>query len=148
LDKKFLLSGIALSFLLVMGCKKEEAATSDIPSLELISIGPKQVVEFKDSVLIRLRYTDGDGDLGGVHPDSSNLFVVDNRIDLTYAYRIQELVPNAVPVPIEGTLDVVVNGLFLVEDSVSEEVRFSIYAQDKAGHRSNTVQTEAVLLRK
>lgn len=148
MDKKLFISGIALSLCCLFSCKKEETGLSNVPQLELISIGPKQLVEFQDSVLIRLRYSDGDGDLGGVHPDSNNLFVLDSRIDLTYAYRIQELVPDSALVPIQGTLEVVLNGLFLVEDSISEQVRFKIYAKDKAGNRSNTVETESVLLQR
>lgn len=141
MKKLMLLAGMVL----LMACKKEDSDPTDpIPGIKLISIGPAKVVEFKDSVQVVISYQDGDGDLGGVHPDSSNLFIVDKRINVPFEFRIQELVPGGATVPIAGTLKVIIQNLFLTGSGNSEQVSFDIYAIDKAGHTSNTVTTEPI----
>ncbi len=146
-ERKLFLQSIALILLwAAAGCKREEPDLGPVPRLELLEVSPLQLQAFKDSLVIRLQYEDGDGDLGGVHPDSSNLFVVDSRIGLKYSYRIQELVPGGETVPIKGTLKILLNSLFLVQDTVQETVSFEIYAFDKAGNKSNVLRTEQVVI--
>lgn len=126
-------------------CAKEAVELSATPSISLVSIAPSLVKEFSDSLVIEIAYEDGDGDLGGVHPDSTNLFVTDSRIGIVYAFRIQELVPGGATVPIKGTFRIVLNGLFRVNDTAPKEtVSFEIVARDKAGNRSNVLVTEEV----
>lgn len=135
---------LPLVLLALLGCKKEEDPTDPVPKIGLVSIGPSSVVEFKDSVLIVISYEDGDGDLGGVHPDSSNLFVVDKRINVPFEFRVQELVPGGAEVPIKGNLQVVLQNLFLTGSGDEESVNFDIYLTDKAGNKSNVITTEAI----
>ncbi|MEZ4687466.1 MAG: hypothetical protein R3B47_15790 [Bacteroidia bacterium] len=52
------------------------------PELEFLSIGPAEVQELKDSMVITLRFRDGDGDIrnqDSVQEDFANLEVVDLR---------------------------------------------------------------------
>ncbi len=138
--------GMLLLFflMLISSCKKEENPIDPIPQIELLEIGPETVREFQDSLVIQLKYTDGDGDLGGIHPDSSNLFVIDKRIDVPFEFRIQELVPGGEEVPITGIINIVIQNLFLTGSGSSEAATFEIYAEDRAGHRSNTVETGVI----
>lgn len=140
--KKLLIIGcICIAF---FACSKEENPMNPIPKLELVSIGPQVVKEFMDSVQIVIAYEDGDGDLGGVHPDSSNLFVIDKRINVPFEFRIQELVPQGEAVPIKGRFNIILQNLFLTGSGSEEDVSFDIYALDRAGHRSNIITTNPI----
>lgn len=132
---------------ILISCSKDEDQISEVPSLELISIGPSSVVQFEDSVVIRLSYEDGNGDLGGFPADSVNLFVVDTRNGVPFEFRIQELVPGGAEVPIKGTLNVTLQNLFLTGSGSQENATFNIYAYDRAGNKSNVVKTPGVIVR-
>lgn len=137
----------AILFLCILiSCKKEDDLLSDVPNLELISIGPSSVVQFEDSVVIKLAYEDGNGDLGGFPADSVNLFVVDTRNGVPFEFRIQELVPGGAEVPIKGTLSITLQNLFLTGSGSQENVTFEIYAYDRAGNKSNVVKTPSVIV--
>ncbi len=138
---------LPICFLVLFSCEKEEDPTDPVPKISLVSIGPNAVIEFKDSLLIVLEYEDGDGDLGGVHPDSANLFVVDKRINVPFEFRIQELVPGGANVPIKGKLNVLIQNLFLTGPGPKESVNFDIYAIDQAGNKSNVITTDAIEVR-
>lgn len=137
---------IVILISLIVSCSKDEDQINEVPSLELISIGPNTVIQFEDSVVIRLAYEDGDGDLGGFPADSVNLFVVDTRNGVPFEFRIQELVPGGAEVPIKGTFNITLQNLFLTGAGNQESVTFSIYAYDRAGHKSNVVKTPAVVV--
>lgn len=138
---------LPICFFALLSCEKEDDPTDPVPKISLVSMGPNSVVEFKDSLLIVLEYEDGDGDLGGVHPDSANLFVVDKRINVPFEFRIQELVPGGANVPIKGQLRVLIQNLFLTGPGPKESVNFDIYATDKAGNKSNVITTDAIEVR-
>lgn len=137
----FLLFGLVLCW----ACEEENLIDPQ-PEIELISIGPELVREFEDSVRIRVFYKDGDGDLGGGHPDSNNVFVVDNRAGIVNAYRLQSLVPDQTQVPIQGEVDILINSLFIADSSTQEEVSFSLYMVDQAGHESNRITTRSLTI--
>lgn len=130
-----------------LACEKEDQALDEAPSIELISIEPLTVVQFQDSVIIKVSYQDGNGDLGGFPADSVNLFVVDNRNGVPFEFRIQELVPGGAEVPIKGTLNITLQNLFLTGSGSQENVSFSIHAIDRAGNRSNVVNTPQVTVK-
>jgi len=130
-----------------LACEKEDQALDEAPSIELISIEPLTVVQFQDSVIIKVSYQDGNGDLGGFPADSVNLFVVDNRNGVPFEFRIQELVPGGAEVPIKGTINITLQNLFLTGSGSQENVSFSIHAIDRAGNRSNVVNTPQVTVK-
>lgn len=137
---------ILFAIVALWSCSKDEPF-DDVPTLELVSIGPKSVVQFEDSVVISLAYEDGNGDLGGFPADSVNLFVVDNRIGVPFEFRIQELVPGGAEVPIQGTLNVTIQNLYITGTGTQESVTFDIYAYDRAGNKSNVVKTPAIVVK-
>ncbi len=139
--KKLILLGLVAA---LAACKKEGSPLSPVPKLEVVSMGPGVVREFKDSLVIVLDYQDGDGDLGGIPADSNNLFVIDNRIDVPFAFRIQELVPGGAEVPIKGRINLVLQNLYLTGSAQQEQLNFDIYAIDKAGNMSNRITTENI----
>lgn len=136
-----------LAILIIFGllsCSDDEGTLSNIPVISLEDIYPETIVQFQDSLHIILNYEDGDGDFGGAHPDSSNLFVIDNRIGIPYEFRIGQLVPNGAEVPIKGTLHVVINNLFLIDTGNMEMVDFQIYALDEKLNESNRINTPSI----
>lgn len=122
----------------VASCTKE-LDVIDTPSLELVAVGPSTVVELQDSIRFVIAYEDGDGDLGENTPEAKNLFIRDERINLDYSFRIVELVPGGASVPIKGQLIVTLPNTVITDGSTSQNVTYSIWVKDRAGHKSNTI---------
>lgn len=139
---------ILVGLALILSACEEDPFVNPIPSLELISIGPEMVTEFEDSVVIRVFYKDGDGDLGGGHPDSANFFVEDNRAGIINEFRLQALVPNNQSVPIQGEIDLRLNSLFISDSSNAQSVNFTIHCVDRAGNESNKITTSNLVISK
>ena len=126
-------------------CKKDDAISSDIPTIELASVSSNNIAE-GDPLTFRIKYTDGDGDLGENNANAHNLFLTDNRVGVTYEYRIQELAPTGSSLIIRGNLDVVLNTTAITNGSNSQNVTYSIYVKDRAGNQSNTVTTSDITI--
>ena len=134
----FLISAFAIS-----SCHKDDPIHSKVPSLELVSVSSGSIVE-GDPLTFRIQYTDGDGDLGENNADAHNLFLVDNRVNVTYQYRIQQLAPSGSSLIIRGNLDVELKTTAITNGSISQDVTYSIYVIDRAGNQSNTVTTGTI----
>ncbi len=143
-----IISGFIAALLLFAGCKSDEGDIfSPIPEISLISVHPTEVTAFKDSIHFDLSYSDGDGDLGSNNASDRNLFVIDNRIDVTHSFRLQNIVPNGEAVPITGTLTIILPNTLITDGSTSQEVTFTLYLTDRAGNESNRVTTPAVVVK-
>ena len=130
------------------GCKSDEGELfSPVPEISLISVQPTQVVAFKDSINFDLSYSDGDGDLGSNNATDKNVFVIDNRIDVTHSFRLQNIVPNGEAVPITGTVTITLPNTLITDGSTSQEATFTLYLIDQAGNESNRVTTPAVVVK-
>ena len=129
------------------GCKKDEAIDSNVPTIELESVSSTNVLE-GDPLTFKIKYTDGDGDLGENNPDAHNLFLTDNRVNVTYEYRIQELSPSGSTIIIRGHLNVELNSTAITDGSNSQSVTYSIHVVDRAGNQSNTVTSSAITIHK
>ena len=128
-------------------CHKDSPIDSNTPTIELETVSSNNIQE-GDPLTFRIQYTDGDGDLGENNADAHNLFLVDNRVNVTYAYRIQELSPAGSSPIIRGHLDVELNTTAITNGSNSQSVTYSIYVKDRAGNQSNTVTTEPITINK
>ena len=91
-------------------------------------------------------YRDGNGDIGENSPDVKNLFVTDSRNQLVYSYRIKQLTPEESTIKIEGELNINLNVLTMVKNDDEEEATFDVYLLDRAGNKSNTITTSAVII--
>jgi hypothetical protein len=128
------------------GCKPD--TMSAVPAIQFVSIHPKEVFEWIDSVTIRISYQDGDGDLGENDANTTNLWIRDLRINALYDYRIKQLAPNDASVPIQGNLDIVLpNTALSNSNNQPEQARFELYVEDRAGNRSNKVLTENITVK-
>ena len=135
----------------VIGCKKKKEETSEqvAPSIELLSITPQNVKEFKDSISILLKYKDVNGDLGDANPDELSLEVRDSRLQSADKYHVQPLAPNTgKDIPIEGELRIKLNSMFLLGAGTSEQSILTIKLKDRAGNWSNDVTSQPIIISK
>ena len=131
-------------------CEKLEngPAFDPVPLIELIETSSDTLVQFADQLVLKIAYQDGDGDLGDPDPDVNSIFVKDSRLEVADEYYLGPLAPVGSEVSIQGVLDLMLSKTFLLGNGQQEKVIFSIYLVDRAGHRSNTIETgEVILLR-
>ena len=130
---------------LILSCKTETAPVfPDKPTLKSITLSHTQIQEFKGNVILTLSYEDGDGDLGEDDPDKNTLWVKDSRLPDADLYHVQPLAPLESNVPIQGTLQVKLNRLFLLGNGVSEQVSFTVKIQDRSGKWSDEVVSPSI----
>ena len=87
---------VIILIFLISGCSSKEQINitgNPIPLIKLISISSKQVKQFKDSLVITLEYTDGDGDVGETNPDINDLEIKDQRLSKADYYFVKPLTP-------------------------------------------------------
>ncbi len=139
---------LLLGATLLGSCKKDAPVYSDVPQIKLESVSPSSVKEYKEAVVFVISYEDGDGDLGEDSPDVKNLFITDNRIGVTYEYRIPQLAPQGAGIIIRGNLSVSIRNTGITDGSSSQTVTYSVHLLDRAGHESNTVTSTAITVTK
>ncbi|MFZ4634369.1 MAG: hypothetical protein ACOYNO_09220 [Saprospiraceae bacterium] len=114
----------------------------------------------EDSVVISFTFTDGDGDLG-FKDDSESIFIVDGRDNfMKPSYRIPYIEQQGAGNGISGEIFIVLpstcciynNGIPPCESGsiapqTFDTVFYKISIQDRAGHRSNEIQTAPITLR-
>ena len=128
-----------------LGCTDESLEISNTPQIEFLSISPMEVVAYKEKVIIRIKYIDGDGDLGENNPDVKNLVVTDSRNQVGFQFRIPELAPPGSEIAITGELPIEMDGIALIdEEAPSELVSFSVQVTDRSGNQSNIVETSPI----
>ncbi len=145
---KILKACVVFLFAALLGaCEKEKHIEGDplppVSEVPAITLGPmpSSYDEF-DDVVLKVNYIDGDGDIGYANADSSVVFVTDNRDDIHFKFHVPPLSPDGVEVPIQGTLNVVVENVVLLNQSGSSEtVTFTVRMVDRAGNWSNEVTT-------
>jgi hypothetical protein len=134
---------LAVILLLAISCEKEAAELpfDIIPQIGLLEVKTQEVVEFKDTLEIRISYQDGDGDLGNPDPDIPSLIVKDARLAKPDSFHLQPLAPVGSNVSIQGELLVQLPVLFILGNGSTETTNFKIKLIDRMGHESNEIQT-------
>lgn len=141
---KFLLYPLILAALtLVFSSCKKESPLDTVPSISFVKMYPDTVKAFSDSIVVEISYEDGDGDIGQNNAYSRNLFLVDQRNQLEYGFRVGRIVAEGTPA-IKGTLQIVMPYINLIAASGTESTSFTIRLEDQAGNISNVV-TSSVL---
>lgn len=143
-------------FIFFLSCNKDEVETpvsdtplSNIPKIELKSVAPTTVTQYKDSVLFTVFYQDGNGDIGFSQADSLSLYLTDTRADLTEKFHISPQSPSdTTEVAIQGTLLITLDHTFLLDTAgtTSESTTYKIKLKDRAGNWSNSVETETIII--
>ena len=139
------ISKYILVAILFLSCKKDITFTA-IPNIKFEEIGPSSVYEYINDINITISYIDNDGDLGENNPDIYNLFVLDNRNDIEYKFRIPALSPSNNQISIQGNLNIKINSPGITDSSNSQQVSYDIYLNDRAGNSSNSVTTTNITI--
>ncbi len=116
------------------------------PTITLDSISQNTLIEFQDRLILHLSYQDGDGDLGTSNPDINSIFIQDSRLENADEYYLPPLSPETATISIQGAFDVQLSTTFLLGNGTEESTVFSLFVKDRAGHESNTVETEEILI--
>lgn len=133
--------------MVLWGCEKDERLPfSDKPEIELIGLSHDTIREYQDVLVIRIRYQDGNGDLGFVDPDQYALFVRDIRLENFDGFYIGPLAPPDREIAITGELDIEFPSLFLFGNRESEATSFEVKMVDRSGMESNLITTPRVVI--
>ncbi len=146
-----LLKGLLPSFgvLFLLSCRRENVVFAVEPQIEFVSLQPAVVQEF-GTLVLTLRYKDGDGDLGGQPNNQPDLFLIDLRdstlfpagYDGIIRYNMPRFYEGPLPQSIQGMIEVSIPGIVrLNPNAAQEQVQFQVYILDRAGHRSNDATT-------
>lgn len=119
---------------------------TDAPVISNLTVTPIEAIEFVDSVIISFDYTDRNGDLGHPDPNVNQLSVKDSRLEFEDTYHVQPLAPLGEEVEIQGRLTVKLNSLFVLGNSNSEKLQFSVQLSDRAGNTSNLLVSDTVMV--
>ena len=145
------LKGLLLSLVLLflLSCRRENVVFAVEPQIEFESLQPAVVQEF-GTLVLTLRYRDGDGDLGGQPNNQPDLFLIDLRdstlfqagYDGIIRYNMPKFYEGPTAQSIQGTIEVSIPGIIRLDSNAPQEVvQFRVYIVDRAGHLSNEVIT-------
>lgn len=134
-----------ICILLFIACKKKKELPPE-PAIELVSVSPTNVEQFRDSVEVTVKYTDNNGDIGDSSPDIYSLQVKDSRLANPDWYHIQPLAPPDQELKIEGTIKIKLNSMFLLGNGNEEYSTLTIKLKDRAGNWSNTIATSPIAI--
>ena len=156
--KKFaVLLSLVILLLGAFSCKKDEIKDdepnppiSDTPEIELLSVHPDTVVEFKDSLVFTIQYLDGDGNIGHQSADSVSLTLADNRADdIVHKFHVPPVSPDDSDITVRGEFSVHLDNVILLDPNNQQETAtFTLRLRDRSGNWSNKVTTGEVLIEK
>lgn len=111
-----------------------------------------------DSLLIQISFTDGDGDIGDAQ-NKANIFLIDDRDGKMVTYSMPLIPQKGVINGVSGTITILHTTLFNVccyyanADPCSipitfmtDTVTYSLYLEDRAGHVSNTIKLQPIII--
>lgn len=134
---------LGLMTLIIFSCKKEDP-NANIPVIKNLQIFPDTVTEFVDSVIITFDYVDNNGDLGFQDPNTPSVSVKDSRLQNPDWYHVQPLAPMGSEIPIQGTLRIKLNNLFVIGNAPSETLNFKVIIKDREENQSNELLSKDV----
>lgn len=134
--------------LLLMNCKKEDelSGNSKVPFIKIIDVSATTLIQFKDSLVIRFEYSDGDGDIGEINPDQNDLQVKDKRLSKADYYFVKPLSPPNAEIKTKGIIAVQIKNTFLLGTANSETTTFELKLRDRAGNWSNSIITPIITI--
>ncbi|MEZ4687386.1 MAG: hypothetical protein R3B47_15345 [Bacteroidia bacterium] len=139
---------LLLCLSVAFSCGEKVPLPDEIPFVRVENVSPTDVKEFDNEVTMVIYYTDGNGDLGEEDPDTPVLFVQDSRLVLPDEYHVQPLAPLGSEVPIQGTLEIKLNPIFLLGNGTEETVNLTVRIRDRAGNLSEAAQAPPIIVRR
>ena len=140
-----------ITIIFTAGCNKDESTSEDLskdPSISFVSLTPTEVDNFKNSITLTIKYLDNNGDLGFDYPDKYALWVKDSRLDSADWYHVPPLAPVGKNLIISGTLEIVLNSMFIIGNGSEELVSLTVKIRDRKNHWSNIINTPAITIKK
>ena len=135
---------------------------SDIPEIEFISFSKDSLIQNSlntDSLILRIAFRDGDGDIGSGGEDiTENIVITDNRTGVIFdRFKIPEIPVSGLQSGIEGELIMKVFTTCCVFPDLTppclnppqfptNDLSFDIQMIDDSGNKSNVITTNAVTL--
>jgi hypothetical protein len=116
------------------------------PTITFTDIQPKQVTEFKDSIVISISYRDRDGDIGYDDPNIYSLSVRDTRLENPDWYHVAMLNPEGSEVNLVGDINLKIKNSFLLGTGASEKTSYELMLRDRAGNQSNIIETDKITI--
>jgi hypothetical protein len=116
------------------------------PTITFEDIQPRQVTEFKDSIVVVISFKDPDGDIGYDDPNIYSLSVRDMRLEKPDWYHVSLLGVEGSEVNLKGTFNLTIKNSFLLGTSGSEKTSYEIILLDRAGNRSNAILTDQITI--
>ena len=142
---------LGFSVLLFMACKKDKFTTE--PQLKFKSISPTTVIK-GNIINLNVSFTDDEGDIQDSVILAVKKYNTSGGILTLDTFRLK-MDPDGIPVARDGDLNVkfsygefITGAIFLNLESVDREVSFGLIIGDKAGHRSNYVESDKIMLKK
>ncbi len=157
-----LLQFFGFGFLVLQACTQPPEYPVE-PVIEYLSVSKNTMREGKfqeDTIYVTIGFTDGDGDIGREDTDNTiDLFVTDLRTGITdNTYKVPYVPELGSGNGISGTITFQLYATCCIFDEPGyvpcedvapapfDTVRYEIYLIDRAGHVSNTVQTEPIFI--
>lgn len=127
------------------------------PPTPVITFKSVSVTEAKQGVTpikIIFTFTDGDGDLGLTQQDTSkDVLILDIRKGLPtfapiqYDYRMPYVTPEGNNKSISGEVEIDIPNTFCRPGLAVDTLKYSVQIKDRAGNKSNTLETPAIIVR-
>jgi len=134
---------------LTMYCCKKAPTYPATPSLTWLNASPNPVKIGTDSLVLKFAFTDGDGDLGAA---DTSVFVTDIRPNsinkpFTYTFNLPSIPSKGSYKQITGNISINMysNNSCRPGHDTRDTVSYSIYVKDKAGNKSNTINTPLII---
>ncbi|MCZ2357768.1 MAG: hypothetical protein LC115_13930 [Bacteroidia bacterium] len=138
-----------------VSCGGSEPVFPIEPDIAFESLTPTRIRECADppncltgdELVLKIRYKDGDGDIGNKTPttSNSNFFLIDSRDSSVISYNLPYLTPETRKPSIQGVITVNINGIERKNPRVNQEtVVYTVYLLDRAGHPSNKIIIPAI----
>lgn len=145
--------GLIVMLILTNGCIK----LNNFPPTPVITFKSLSTTEVKQGVTpikIIFKFTDGDGDLGLTQQDTSkDVLILDIRQGspafppIQYDYRMPYVTPEGNNKSISGEVEIDIPNTFCRPGLVVDTLRYSIQIKDRAGNKSNTLETPSIIVR-
>lgn len=147
---------IAVTLFLV-GCFKKEVC-SKIPLIEFASLSKNTMrQDSRDTFIIRIKFKDGDGDLGDndTSRTAKNVFIVDSRDGFLQPYHLTPFNILTTSECINGTMDFILESSCCIDQygqpcdaaqATRDTLQYLISIKDAAGNISNQIKTPEIYL--
>lgn len=134
---------------------------SDIPEISFEGVNKSIIDQGRvrdDSLYIKIKFTDGDGDIGDPQ-NKANIFMIDDRDGKTVTYSMPVIPQKGVANGVAGTITILHTTLFNVccyysnadpctvpSRPTTDTVTYKLFIEDRKGNKSNEVTLQPIMI--